>query len=186
MWHQTEKEGMSVCTVRLIFAIIHISQSSGQTDRRGAVIFMKRTVGFNSRNTINQTVENCFTPLITTCDKKDDNEAGKQICQTKYETACSTKYHGNSVINNEQSHNGVAECEKIPLTLCSSARCRLEEGAKECHNISEAVFSEIPEETCDLIPQKACKGVWELTPFLSPMEKCENVPKEVCTFQKSQ
>ena len=39
---------------------------------------------------INETVLRCHKPLIKTCEK--DDPGVEQICQTVYESACSTKY----------------------------------------------------------------------------------------------
>ena len=44
---------------------------------------------------------------------------------------------------------------------------------------------QVPEETCDLTPQKECKHVTKLVPNLKPTEECVDVPKEVCHKTKT-
>ena len=41
---------------------------------------------------------------------------------------------------------------------------------------------DVPEEICDLVPQKTCKGVYKLVPYLVPEPECKDVPREVCSF----
>ena len=40
---------------------------------------------------------------------------------------------------------------------------------------------QVPEETCNLEPQRECKHVTKLVPFLKPVEECVDIPKEVCS-----
>ena len=40
---------------------------------------------------------------------------------------------------------------------------------------------QVPEETCNLEPQKSCKHVTKLVPLLKPREECVDIPKEVCS-----
>ena len=39
--------------------------------------------------------------------------------------------------------------------------------------------NQVPEEICDLEPQRTCKHVTTLVPKLQPSEECVDVPKEV-------
>ena len=41
---------------------------------------------------------------------------------------------------------------------------------------------DVPEEICDLVPQKTCRGVYKLVPYLVPEPECKDVPREVCSF----
>ena len=43
---------------------------------------------------------------------------------------------------------------------------------------------QVPEETCNLEPQKSCKHVTKLVPLLKPREECVDIPKEVCVRAK--
>jgi hypothetical protein len=41
----------------------------------------------------------------------------------------------------------------------------------------QAVSNSVPEESCDLVPQKTCRGVYRLVPFLKPTHTCKDVPR---------
>ena len=51
-----------------------------------------------------------------------------------------------------------------------------------CHNKTVSLVSEVPQETCDLVPSKICRRSNKLVPHLEPVEKCEDTPREVCSF----
>merc|ERR1711976_404282 len=111
----------------------------------------------------NETVRKCYKPIEKVC-----NGQGKEICQTVYESSCSTKYG-----------------EKLPVEICG-AGCTLEEGEEECHDKVIASLVDVPEEVCDLNPQKTCRYVTKLVPSLSPEHQCTIVPKETCVLKFSQ
>ena len=46
--------------------------------------------------------------------------------------------------------------------------------------IKIGVVLEIPEEICDLIPQKTCRMATKMVPKLIPEQECTLVPKQVC------
>jgi len=78
-------------------------------------------------------------------------------------------------------HTPETECKKVPRQLCGPGACIPEPGPEECFDKKETVVIEVPEETCNLEPQKSCKFVTKLVPFLSPQEECVDIPKEVCS-----
>ena len=47
------------------------------------------------------------------------------------------------------------------------------------------VVVEVPEETCNLEPQKECKHVTKLVPHLKSKENCIDIPKEVCSRSRT-
>ena len=51
------------------------------------------------------------------------------------------------------------------------------------HKISKSL--QVPEETCNLEPQKSCKHVTKLVPLLKPAEECVDIPKEVCSRSRT-
>jgi hypothetical protein len=51
---------------------------------------------------------------------------------------------------------GDTKCEKLPIEICG-AGCVTEEGPEECHDKEIDVLVDVPEEVCDLNPQKTCK-----------------------------
>ena len=42
---------------------------------------------------------------------------------------------------------------------------------------------DVPEEVCDLNPQKSCHLVTKLVPKLKPKQECTIVPKETCNLR---
>ena len=80
---------------------------------------------------------------------------------------------------------GDTTCEKLPVEICG-AGCAFEEGPEECHDKTIASLVDVPEEVCDLNPQKTCRFVTKLVPRLSPEHECTIVPKETCVLKFSQ
>ena len=124
----------------------------------------------------NETVRKCYKPIEKVC-----NGQGKEICQTVYESSCSTKY----IEKQPGKFVGDTACEKLPVEICG-AGCTLEEGEEECHDKVLTSLVDVPEEVCDLNPQKTCRYVTKLVPSLSPEHQCTIVPKETCILKFSQ
>merc|ERR1711971_143429 len=124
----------------------------------------------------NETVRKCYKPVEKVC-----NGQGPEICQTVYESSCTTKY----VEKQPGKFVGDTGCEKLPVEICG-AGCVLEEGEEECHDKVLASIVDVPEEVCDLNPQKTCRYVTKLVPSLSPEHQCTIVPKETCILKFSQ
>jgi len=125
---------------------------------------------------IQERVRKCYRPVSKVCDG-----SGSEECRTVYESSCSTKYvdvgQGNFV--------GDTKCEKVPVEICGRG-CVTKEGDEECHDKTVDSLVDVPEETCDLNPQKTCRLVTKLVPSLKPKQECTTVPKETCTLKFSQ
>merc|ERR1712066_373291 len=67
----------------------------------------------------------------------------------------------------------------LPVEICG-AGCVFEEGPEECHDKTIASLVDVPEEQCDLNPQKTCRLQTKLVPQLAPEHECTIVPKETC------
>ncbi len=80
---------------------------------------------------------------------------------------------------------GDTKCEKLPVEICG-AGCITEEGPEECHNKDIDTLVDVPEEVCDLNPQKTCRFVSKLVPRLSPKHECTTIPREVCNLKFGQ
>ena len=74
---------------------------------------------------------------------------------------------------------GDTRCNKLPVRVCG-AGCVVEEGPEECHDKQIDSLVDVPEESCDLNPQKNCRLITRLIPSLEPKRECTTVPKEVC------
>ena len=121
----------------------------------------------------NETVQKCYTPVEKVC-----NGQGPEECKTVYETSCSTKY----VEKQPGKFVGDTKCEKLPTELCG-AGCSYQEAARECHDKVVVSVVDVPEEVCDLNPQKTCRYATKLLPQLRPKHECTIVPKETCQLR---
>jgi len=124
----------------------------------------------------NETVKKCYKPVEKVC-----NGQGEEECRTVYESSCSTKY----VEKQPGKFVGDTACEKLPIEICG-AGCTFEEGEEECHDKVIVSLVDVPEEVCDLNPQKTCRFVTKLVPKLKPEHQCTIVPKETCTLKFTQ
>ena len=58
-------------------------------------------------------------------------------------------------------------CEKIPFEACAPDNCEWVAGEAQCHNKTQDVTVDSPEEVCDLQPQKMCKQVKYMSSIIS-------------------
>merc|ERR1712025_1259394 len=121
----------------------------------------------------NETVRKCYRPV-----EKECNGQGEEVCQTVYESSCTTKY----VEKQPGKFVGDTGCEKLPVEICGPG-CVFTEGDEECHDKILASLVDVPEEVCDLSPQKTCRYVTKLVPSLAPKHECTIVPKETCVLK---
>jgi len=124
----------------------------------------------------NETIEKCYKPVEKVC-----NGQGEEECRTVYESSCTTKY----VEKQPGKFVGDTGCEKLPIEICG-AGCTFEEGPQECHDKVIVSLVDVPEEVCDLNPQKTCRFITKLVPKLKPEHQCTIVPKETCTLKFTQ
>ncbi|QQP53221.1 Putative LOC101165754, partial [Caligus rogercresseyi] len=133
----------------------------------------------------NETIKHCYRPMVKKCREKGDGEDDDNlICKTVFETECSTRYvekrqNGES---KEKKYVGLTACKKLPVELCGSQFCDFVPGEETCHNKTVTSIIPVPEESCDLVPQETCKGVYKLVPYLVPESQCKDVPREVCSY----
>ena len=103
---------------------------------------------------------------------------GQEECRTFYESSCTTRY----VEKRPGQFVGDTTCEKRPIELCGQG-CRMEQDAPQCHDKEIDVLVDVPEEVCDLNPQKTCRFVTKLVPSLKPEHECTVIPQEVCNLK---
>merc|ERR1711981_1008324 len=77
---------------------------------------------------------------------------------------------------------GDTGCEKLPIEICG-AGCVTEEGPEECHDKEIDTLVDVPEEVCDLNPQKTCRFQTKLVPKLKPTHECTVIPQEICQLK---
>merc|ERR1711892_51056 len=121
----------------------------------------------------NETIIKCYRPV-----EKECNGQGEEVCQTVYESSCTTKY----VEKQPGKFGGDTACEKLPIEICGVG-CVFEEGDEECHDKVLTSLVDVPEEVCDLNPQKTCRFTTKLVPKLKPVHQCTIVPKETCIIK---
>merc|ERR1719412_418548 len=124
---------------------------------------------------MNETVKKCYKPIEKVC-----NGQGPEECRTVYESSCTTKY----VEKQPGKFVGETGCEKLPVEICG-AGCTYEEGPEECHDKVTASLVDVPEEVCDLNPQKTCRFQTRLVPKLAPKHECTIIPQETCNLKFS-
>lgn len=95
----------------------------------------------------------------------------RQVCNTQKKTV--------------KKYSPETECKKVPRELCGPSGCVLTPGPEECFDRKETIVQEVPEETCNLEPQRTCKHVTKLVPLLKPTEECVDIPKEVCSRSRT-
>ncbi|XP_040577930.1 uncharacterized protein [Lepeophtheirus salmonis] len=120
-----------------------------------------------------ETVKKCYKPLKKVC-----NGQGEEQCRTVYESSCSTKY----VEKQPGKFVGDTRCQKLPIKICGRG-CITQEGKEECHDKKIVTMTDIPEEICDLNPQRTCSRQTKLVPKLKPEHECTIVPQEVCNIK---
>jgi len=125
---------------------------------------------------VKETIRKCYRPVEKVC-----NGQGERECRTVYESSCSTRY----VDQGDGSFVGDTRCEKKPVEICGQG-CVSQEGPEECHDKQLDTLVDVPEETCDLNPQKTCRLVTKLVPSLRPKQECTTVPQETCSLKFSQ
>jgi len=125
---------------------------------------------------ITETVRKCYRPQEKVC-----NGQGPEECRTVYESSCTTRY----IEKTPGKFVGDTSCEKLPVKICGRG-CVQEEGPEECHEKQIDSLVDIPEEVCDLNPQKTCRLQTKLVPSLKPKQECTIVPQETCTLNFSQ
>jgi len=122
---------------------------------------------------VEESVKKCYRPLSKVC-----NGQGEEVCKTVYESACTTKY----VEKQPGKFVGDTSCEKLPVEICGRG-CETVEGAEECHDKTVTALIDVPEEVCDLNPNKICKFETKLVPSLKPAHECTVIPQEVCNLK---
>merc|ERR1712038_643372 len=122
---------------------------------------------------VNETVKKCHKPIEKVC-----NGQGPEECRTVYESSCTTKY----VEKQPGKFVGDTSCEKLPVEICG-AGCVTTEGSEECHDKEVTSLLDVPEEVCDLNPQKTCRLQTRLVPSLKPEHECTIIPQEICNLK---
>jgi len=172
-----EKEPILECTHQNVEKChyTYITQFKPTQEQICTENFNKRCQITFKQQALNETVQKCYKPLEKVC-----NGEGEEICKTVFESSCTTKY----VEKQPGKFVGDSQCEKLPIKVCGKG-CTYEEGEEECHDKVLTSVVEIPEEVCDLNPEKICRFTTKLVPKLVPQHQCTIVPKQACHLKFS-
>lgn len=148
--------------------------------------------------------EECTTEYTSACqtryhehDVEDDHvecfEEAEQKCESQtqgYTTSekCTNwpvRKCGRVEQKTTKKYSPETECRKVPIELCGPGACPTEPGPEECQERTQTIVQEVPEETCNLEPQRICKHVTKLVPHLKATENCIDIPKEVCSRSRT-
>jgi len=119
-------------------------------------------------------VEECNKVYKKVCEYVKVGYSTEQRCQNKPIKECAT------VPKTVYKKLPDTTCERVPFEACAPDNCQFIPSEPICHNKTTDIAIDVPEEVCDLQPQKQCKQVYRLVPKLYPQEVCEDVPREVC------
>uniref|UniRef100_A0A0K2UP06 Uncharacterized protein n=1 Tax=Lepeophtheirus salmonis TaxID=72036 RepID=A0A0K2UP06_LEPSM len=143
--------------------------------------------------------EECKTVYETECETRyheHDVEDDVVNCETIQEEKCEDVTQGyttekkctkwpkqvcTSEKKNVKKYSPITECKKVSRQLCGPSGCVPQPGPEECFDKNEVIVQEVPEEQCNLEPQRACKQVTKLVPSLKAVKECVDIPKEVCS-----
>lgn len=125
-------------------------------------------------------VVDCFEELETKCEDVTQGYTTSEKC-TKWPVQKCGKLQKATT----KKYSPETECKKVPFELCGPGACPLEQGEEECQDRTQTAVQEVPEETCNLEPQRICKHVTKLVPHLKATENCIDIPKEVCTRSRT-
>jgi predicted RNA binding protein with dsRBD fold (UPF0201 family) len=101
----------------------------------------------------NETVEICRTPLVKDC----NTPSNETVCQTVYETECSTKQKVHEV------EDDVTNCETQQMTKCE-----------------DVTVGYVTKPECDQWPVEVCTLKKELVKKYTPETACYKEPRELC------
>lgn len=125
-------------------------------------------------------VVDCFEEVETKCEDVTQGYTTSEKC-TKWPVQKCGKLQKATT----KKYSPETECKKVPFELCGPGACPLEQGQEECQDKTQTVVQEVPEETCNLEPQRICKHVTKLVPHLKAIENCIDIPKEVCSRSRT-
>jgi len=132
----------------------------------------------NDPHTVVDDVPKCKTEYVEKCEVVQSGYVSEEKCKKWPREVCTIAKELRS------KSNPVTKCEKVPQQLCGPAGCGFVPGPEQCHEEIKTVVTDIPNEVCDLTPQRRCSHVTKLVPKLTPVEECVDVPKEVCQKAK--
>jgi len=75
------------------------------------------------------------------------------------------------------------ECKNVPRKVCVPNNCQMVKGDEICRDEQRVKIQKVPEEQCDLQPERNCHAEAVLVPRLVAKPACTKVPQETCVNQ---
>lgn len=129
---------------------------------------------------VDDDVVDCFEEVEEKCEDVTQGYTTSEQCTRWPVQKC-----GKVQQKTSKKYSPETECKKVPIELCGPGACPLEQGDEQCQDRTQTVVQEVPEETCNLEPQRICKHVTKLVPHLKAVENCIDIPKEVCSRSRT-
>lgn len=123
-------------------------------------------------------VANCWTMNVTKCHDVTVGYTTTQKCDIWPKQRCDL------ATKPVKKYSPETACKQVPRQVCGPGPCPLEKVEPVCRQETKTITQDVPEETCELSPQKVCQFVTIMIPRLEPKEECVQVPKEICARQK--
>lgn len=126
-------------------------------------------------------VPECETVMEEKCQENSEGYTTSEECKKWPRKVCSLKRKFVRKVTPETA------CKKIPVVMCEPKGpegCGYYEGVEECREKVKTVIFDKPEEVCKLDPRVTCKFVTKMVPQLEEVERCIDVPKEICVRVK--
>jgi hypothetical protein len=128
-------------------------------------------------NVVDDVVE-CETVYEDLCEEESNGYTIEQKCTKWPKEVCSLTQ------KDVTKSTPITGCTKEPIVLCAPAGCKFVAGPEECHDKTQTLVQDEPKEECSLEPRRSCRHVTKLAPKLIEVEKCIDVPKEVCVSSR--
>merc|ERR1712158_339197 len=118
----------------------------------------------------------CHTPILLEGD-------GPEVCQTVYESACTTRYEEHDVAEDRVDCEVIQEekCEDVTQGYTTEQRCT-KWPVQQCSASKENVKKYSPETECKKVPREICGAGTTQVPGV---EECVDIPKEVCSRSRT-
>lgn len=123
---------------------------------------------------VEEDVVNCVVEQMEKCRDVTQGYTTTKVCDKWPVNRCSIDK------KTVKKYSPETKCHKVPTELCGPRDCVSEPGPKKCRQDVKPIAQEVPEESCNMQPEKNCNFVTKLVPILKPKEECLDVPKEVC------
>lgn len=130
-------------------------------------------------DTIKQCTNKSIDLIQMPLNEKNESYAVKTLCEEWPIQNCTIESKNVTKVHPR------TQCTKIKRRICQPSNCDIVKEPEVCHEEQKTLVQKIPEEECNLVPQKHCRTESTLVPKLIPKQNCVKVPKDICVNTKS-